>query len=83
DWNIRSEVVGRLKIVLTQLKADQDKINGEIEKIRDLTWRRNVFGAPSGIVQLIKALVFPRDSNQLEIWDNTSQDWVSTNVIYN
>ncbi|MED6143716.1 hypothetical protein PIB30_008664 [Stylosanthes scabra] len=81
DWNIRSEVVGRLKIVLTQLKTDQDKINGEIEKIRDLTWRRNVFGAPSGIVQLIKALVFPRDSNELEIWDNTSQDWVDLGVL--
>ncbi|XP_061360625.1 protein SIEVE ELEMENT OCCLUSION B-like, partial [Gastrolobium bilobum] len=81
DWHIKSEVVGRLKIVLTQLNADLDEIKIQIASIEDLTWRFTVFQTYSGILELLKALIFPRDIKQLEIFDNTAQELVNHEVL--
>ncbi|MED6143718.1 hypothetical protein PIB30_008666 [Stylosanthes scabra] len=76
EWNIKSEVVGRLKIVLTQLNADLDEIERQKEALEDLTWRFDAFRIPSGIVELLKALIFPKDVTHFEIINCSTKELV-------
>ncbi|KAL4357258.1 hypothetical protein HN51_028565 [Arachis hypogaea] len=73
EWNIKSEVVARLKIVLTQLNADLD----EIKRQKDLSWRFDAFRIPSGILELLKSLIFSKDVTQLEIINSTTKELVT------
>ncbi|MED6197498.1 hypothetical protein PIB30_057005 [Stylosanthes scabra] len=77
EWNVKSEVVGRLKIVLTQLNADLDEIKRQKEALEDSIWRFDVFRIPSGIVELLKALIFPKDVKQLDIVNNITNELVT------
>ncbi|MED6158358.1 hypothetical protein PIB30_032113 [Stylosanthes scabra] len=81
DWNIKSEVVGRLKIVLTQLQADHEKIEAEMRDHEDLIWRFKALQSPTGIVELLRALIFPKDTKQLDIIDNSTQLLVDLEVL--
>ncbi|XP_057734506.1 protein SIEVE ELEMENT OCCLUSION B-like [Arachis stenosperma] len=77
EWNIKSEIVGRIKLVLTQLNADLEEIKLQIDLLNDFTWRLNVFQTPSGILELLKALIFPKDFKQLDIiFDATTKKLV-------
>lgn len=49
--------------------------------LEDLTWRFNVFQTPSGILELLKALIFSKDIKQPEIFDNTAKELVSARVM--
>ncbi|KAI9119466.1 hypothetical protein K1719_009342 [Acacia pycnantha] len=67
DWN----VVGKLKHVQMRLNNELTMIKREEEEAEDQTWRLNVINSPSGIVDLLKALIFSLDINELEIFENT------------
>ncbi|MED6143720.1 hypothetical protein PIB30_008667 [Stylosanthes scabra] len=77
EWNVKTEVVGRLKIVLTQLNADLVEIERQKEALEDLIWRSDAFRIPSGILELLKALIFPKEVKQLEIVDGTTKELVN------
>ncbi|XP_054822694.1 protein SIEVE ELEMENT OCCLUSION B-like [Prosopis cineraria] len=75
DWDMRSEVFKMLKFAVTRVNGDLTRIREEIASTRDLTWRLEVINSPSGILQLLKALIFHEDTQvqQLEIFEYTSE----------
>ncbi|XP_054820694.1 protein SIEVE ELEMENT OCCLUSION B-like [Prosopis cineraria] len=81
DWNVKSEVVGKLNHVLMRLNKEVTEIEQHKEAGNDRTWRSRVLLSPSGIVELLRALIFPRETVELEIFDNTLQQVVSNDVL--
>ncbi|XP_028762365.1 protein SIEVE ELEMENT OCCLUSION B-like [Neltuma alba] len=81
DWNIKSEVVGKLNHVLMRLNNELNEIQREEDEEKDQAWREDVFKSPSGIVDLLRALIFSREITELEIFDNTTQKVVSNDVL--
>ncbi|MED6174775.1 hypothetical protein PIB30_072188 [Stylosanthes scabra] len=57
--NLKNELVENLNLALN-----------EIEQLQDLIWRFNALQKPSGISQLLKALIYPKDVDQFEIIAN-------------
>ncbi|KAI9119494.1 hypothetical protein K1719_009370 [Acacia pycnantha] len=81
DWYIKCKVVGNLNHVLGRLNDELTMIEHQEEKARDLTWRRSVLNCPSGIVNLLKAFIFSLDITELEIFDNTTHQVVTNDVL--
>ncbi|XP_028784195.1 protein SIEVE ELEMENT OCCLUSION B-like [Neltuma alba] len=81
DWNIKSEVVRKLNRVVMRLTNELNEIaHDEVGRI-DRNWREDVFKSPSGIVDLLTALIFAEEITELEIFDNTTQQVVSNDVL--
>ncbi|MED6158359.1 hypothetical protein PIB30_032114 [Stylosanthes scabra] len=77
DWKVKNEIVARVKVVLSQLNADLEQIKLEIDALEDITWRLTVFQTPSGILELLRALILPKDIKQLDIFDGTTKQLVN------
>ncbi|MED6139880.1 hypothetical protein PIB30_088088 [Stylosanthes scabra] len=74
---VKNEIVARVKVVLSQLNADLEQIKLEIDALEDITWRLTVFQTPSGILELLRALILPKDIKQLDIFDSTTKQLVN------
>ncbi|KAI9119528.1 hypothetical protein K1719_009404 [Acacia pycnantha] len=81
DWNIKSEVVGKLNHVRMRLNNELTLIKREEEETADQRRRWIMFNSPSGIVDLLKALIFSLKITELEIFDNTTHQVVSNDVL--
>ncbi|MED6158361.1 hypothetical protein PIB30_032115 [Stylosanthes scabra] len=74
ELGMKNELVGRITSALTQLTTYLSQIYSEIEKWQDLIWRTEAFRIPSGIWQLLKALIYPKNVDHFEIiGSNTSK----------
>ncbi|MED6143732.1 hypothetical protein PIB30_008679 [Stylosanthes scabra] len=69
-FNINVDIQKWVVIKLLLLKALEDSI-----------WRFDAFRIPSGIVELLKALIFPKDVKQLDIVNNTTTELVNHDEI--
>ncbi|XP_028784191.1 protein SIEVE ELEMENT OCCLUSION B-like [Neltuma alba] len=81
DWNIKSEVVGKLNHVSMRLSNELAVIKREEDDFLDRKWREEVFMSPSGTVDLLRTLIFSKEITELEIFDNTTQEVVRNNVL--
>ncbi|XP_061360622.1 protein SIEVE ELEMENT OCCLUSION B-like [Gastrolobium bilobum] len=79
---IKHQVLVKLQLaVLPHANATLVEIKCQIEILEVKNWRINVFHNPTDILELLRALIFPRYTEQLEIFDNTANKRVEAEVL--
>ncbi|MED6158362.1 hypothetical protein PIB30_032116 [Stylosanthes scabra] len=75
---MKNKLVGRLTTALAEINANLEKINHEIEKWEDLSWRIQAFRIRSGIWLILNALIYPKNVDHFEIIaSNTTNELVT------
>ncbi|KAI4317945.1 hypothetical protein L6164_025766 [Bauhinia variegata] len=82
DWGVKtSEIVRKINLELTNLNIVLQECKAQIDALKDYKWRLSVFQNPSGVLELLKTLIYPRHYTPLNIYDDHSKSVVPLDVL--